>query len=170
MNGVQHFRLPVVAVLLALWMALAGAAEGMAPNPVAVAESETFEAVGRLSDEGLSWFVDRADSNAPVLDARLEVEFDGKTQLAKFRPEHGDYLITDAEWLKALRQPGEHPLALTLLAGEDSDLLAASLDVHADQVAPAAGIGRNSLWGVVVVGILLSGLWLRRRQAKGGRS
>lgn len=168
MNDVQYFRLPVAAALLVLWMAVAGAAEGV--TPVAVAESEAFEAVGRLSDEGLSWFVDRAESNAPVLDARLEVELDGQTQVAKFRPEHGDYLIADMAWLKVLRRPGEHPLVLTLLAGDDSDLLTASLDVHVDPVAPTAVVSRLAVWLVVAFGILLGGFWLRRRQAKGGQS
>lgn len=122
MNDMKRFRLPMASVLLVVWVATVGATEGLAPMPVAVAESEAFEAVGRLSDEGLVWFIDRADSNAPVLDARLEVEANGQTQVARFRPEQGDYLIADAGWLKALRQPGEHALALTLLAGDDSDL------------------------------------------------
>ena len=74
MNDMKRFRLPMASVLLAVWVATVGATEGLAPMPVAVAESEAFEAVGRLSDEGLVWFIDRADSNAPVLDARLEVE------------------------------------------------------------------------------------------------
>ena len=167
MNDMKRFRLPVASLLLAVWVATVGASEGLAPMPVAVAESEAFEAVGRLSDEGLVWFIDRADSNAPVLDARLEVEANGQTQVARFRPEQGDYLIADAGWLKALRQPGEHALALTLLAGDDSDLLTASLDVHADEADHPLVSTRSLGWLPVLGGLLIGVLWWRRRKAPG---
>lgn len=169
MNDMKRFRLPMASVLLAVWVATVGATEGLAPMPVAVAESEAFEAVGRLSDEGLVWFIDRTDSNAPVLDARLEVEANGQTQLARFRPEQGDYLIADAGWLKALRQPGEHALALTLLAGDDSDLLTASLDVHADEAGQPLVSTRSLGWLPVLGGLLIGLLWWRRRKAPGVR-
>ncbi len=170
MNCAKRFRLPVASVLLAVWVAVVGAKEGLAPMPVAVAESEAFEAVGRLSDEGLAWFVDRADNNAPVLDAKLEVEANGQTQVAKFRPERGDYLIADAAWLKPLRQPGEHALALTLLAGDDSDLLTATLDVHADAADSPIGSAQPFTWLLIASGLLLGALWWRRSKQKGDRS
>ena len=61
------------------------AAEGLIP--VAVAESESFEVVARLQDEGLVFYIDRSDSNAPVLGAVLEVESAGKSAKATFRAE-----------------------------------------------------------------------------------
>lgn len=159
---------------------LAGTAPAAAPaaTPLVVMESESFEAVGRLNEEGLVWWVDRADSNAPVLGATLEVERAGQTAQALFRPEQGDYLIADREWLQPLRAVGHHPLALTLIAGADSDLLAGELQVEnapetALTVALASGGGLGGvLWALP--GFLLGALALRwgwqrlRRQRRGG--
>jgi hypothetical protein len=133
------------------------------PIPVAVLESETFEAVGRLQEEGLSWFVDRADSNAPVLGAVLEVEADGRTAQAVFRAERGDYLIADAAWLKPLRQAGVHALAMTVIAGEDSDLIAGELHVEGAG-KPVATSWPAAAWAAPLA--LAAGLfaWWRRRR------
>ncbi len=163
-----HFFGLTVALLLTAAVQAETAAP--APIPVVVAESEGFEVVGRLEDEGFVFFIDRADSNAPVLGATLEVESAGKAAKAVFRAERGDYLIADAEWLKPLRQPGEYPLAMTLVAGNDSDLLTADFDVHAPPAAAAgsAGIGR-ALGGVALLGLLVA-LLLWRRSRKGGRA
>ena len=158
----------LLAAALLLAVGLADAAQ--LALPVAVAESESFEAVGRLEDEGLSWYIDRADSNAPVLAARLEVEANGQAVPAVFRPERGDYLINDAAWLAPLRQPGEHMLALTLMAGEESDLLSAELHVDTATDQPAGSV---AVLPVGVAGALagLGGLfWLWRRKVKGGRA
>lgn len=169
LNFAQRCRLPFVVAALACCGTSPGAVEALLPTPLAIAESESFEAVGRLTDEGLSWFVDRADSNAPVLGARLEVEANGERRVATYRPEKGDYLITDTAWLKPLRQAGGHALALTLLAGEESDLLATELQVT---VASATTTVSHLRLGGAAVGLLLTvaavlGL---RRWKQGGRS
>lgn len=145
------------------------AAEGAGVIPVVVAESEQFEAVGRLEAEGLVWFIDRAESNAPVLNATLTVEAAGKSVAAVFRPERGDYLIADTGWLQPLRQEGEHPLALTLVAGDDSDLLAGELTVHFQE---NSGFTAARGWKAWLAGggllALLAVIGLRRRQ--GGKA
>ncbi len=160
--------------------ALAGTAPAAAPaaTPLVVMESESFEAVGRLNEEGLVWWIDRADTNAPVLGATLEVERDGKTAAALFRPERGDYLIADREWLQALRAVGHHPLALTLIVGEDSDLLAGELQVeNAAAAASTVEFAFTGGWGAgfsILGGLLLGILGLRwgrqrmQRQRHGG--
>ncbi len=157
--------------ILVLWLTAACSLPASALERVslAVAETELFEAVGRLEHEGLSWFVDRADSNAPVLGASLEVELAGKSVQAVFRPARGDYLIADAAWLQGLRLPGRHALGLTVLAGEDSDLLAAELVIEAEESLLASGgvVG----WMIPLAALSLLGmglLWRRFRQ--GGRS
>lgn len=143
------------------------AAEGTIP--VAVAESESFEVVGRLQEEGLVFYIDRSDSNAPVLGATLEVELAGKSAKAVFRGEQGDYQVADAEWLKALRQPGEHALALTLLVGEESDLLGLNMDVHGESTATILTDGRGR-WIAGLGGLaVLLGLWFVHRFRKGAR-
>lgn len=106
--------------------------------PSVTAVSETFELVGRLDGGELAILVDRADSNEPVLGAALSVEADGRAADAVFRPERGDYALTDAALLAELAKPGVRSLMFTLLAGEESDLLAGELDVHDDAAAAAA--------------------------------
>ena len=134
--------------------------------PVVVMETEAFEAVGRLTDAGLVWWIDRADSNQPVLAAQLEVELGGKTVRAGFRAEQGDYLIADRDWLQPLRLPGHYPLALTLLTAEDSDLLAGELVVAAppDSAAPFRAGGPLLL----VLGAALAAAFWGWRRRRGG--
>lgn len=144
----------------------ARAAELPSAMPVVVAESESFELVGRLDAEGFVFFVDRAASNAPVLNATLEVEQGGRKATARFRSESGDYLIDDAAWLQPLRQPGEFALAFTLLAGDEADLLAADFDVSGASTAatalPFAGGWAAGVSGLALL-LLLAGRWWRRR-------
>jgi hypothetical protein len=157
-----RFSASTAAVLLATRLFAAEAVP--APVPVAVLESEAFEAVGRLQEEGLSWFVDRADSNAPVLGAAIEVEAGGRTARAVFRAERGDYLIADADWLKPLRQPGEHALAMTVVAGEESDLIAGELLVAGAGKAVAATPWPLAAWAVpAALAAALFAWWRRRR-------
>lgn len=163
-----HFFGLTVALLLTA--AVQAETASPTPIPVAVAESEAFEVVGRLEDEGFVFYIDRADSNAPVLGAMLEVETGGKSAKAVFRAERGDYLIADAEWLKPLRQPGEYPLAMTLVVGADSDLLTADFDVYAPPAAAAGSAGGGRvLGGLALLGVLVAAL-LWRRGRKGGQA
>ncbi|MDP3137298.1 MAG: hypothetical protein Q8N17_13340 [Burkholderiaceae bacterium] len=142
------------------------AAEVPFPIPVVVAESEGFELVGRLDAEGFAFFVDRAASNAPVLNAALEVEQGSRKATARFRSETGDYLIDDAAWLQPLRQPGEYALAFTLVAGEEADLLSADLVVSGASTA-ATALPFSGAWAAGISGLtlllLLGGAWWRRR-------
>ena len=91
------------------------------------AKSEAFELVAELRASELAIFVDRYESNEPVLGAKLEVESGPIKAVAVFRAEQGDYVVTDAAMLKALAAPGEHGLVFTLVAGKDSDLLDGTL-------------------------------------------
>lgn len=130
-----------LAIVAVLWSSLAIATPTTPAQPAAIpvltAVSDDFEVVGRLLPEGLVLYVDRADSNAPVLGATLELEQGGRTAPAAFRPERGDYLLADANWLASLRQPGVTPIAITLLADKDSDLLSGELRV--EEGSDAAG-------------------------------
>lgn len=158
-----------MGLLAALVLSAAAVAGEMPPMSVAVAESEHFEAVGRLTSEGMSWYVDYADSNAPVLNAELELEAGGQSVKARFRPERGDYLVADEKWLQPLRRPGEHPMALTLIAGEDSDLLSGELRVEApDAAASGAMLSQPAGWLALVLGVGGLLAWLWRRRSKGG--
>lgn len=154
----------MVAAFLLAGLSSAQAAEPPLPIPIVVAESESFEVVGRLDTQGFTFFVDRAASNAPVFNATLEVEQGGRKATARFRSESGDYLIDNAAWLQPLRQPGEYALAFTLLVGDEADLLVADFDVSGATIA-ATALPFASGWvaGGLAVLLLLGGAWWRRR-------
>lgn len=103
-------------------------------RPRLEARSELFELVARLDGGALTVLVDRYETNEPVLGARLEVESGPLKASATFRPESGDYAVTDAGFLKALSEPGEHALVFTLAAGDDTDLLDGTLVTVASPV------------------------------------
>lgn len=134
---------------------LAAESSPLAPLPVVVAESDLFEIVGRLDEKGLVFHVDRASTNAPVLDASLTVDEGGREIAAVFRPASGDYLIDDASWLQPLRGAGEYTLSFTLLAGEDSDLLSGDLLVQTASTATLASVAGFSSSALL---LLLAGL------------
>jgi len=160
--------LVLTAALLLAGPIFAQTTELPLPMPVVVAESESFELVGRLDAEGFTFFVDRAASNTPVLNAALEVEQGGRKATARFRSETGDYLIDDAAWLQPLRQPGEYALAFTLVARDEADLLSADLVVSGASTA-ATALPFSSGWAAGISGLslllLLGGAWWRRRAA-----
>lgn len=113
-----------------------------APTGSAVADAgprietftESFELVGRLQGNELSILVDRYASNEPVLDGKLEVESNGITASAKFHADHGDYAVDDEKLIQALSKPGKHPLVFTLAAGNENDLLEATMEVKASDI------------------------------------
>lgn len=96
--------------------------------------SEIFELVGQLSGGEFSVMVDRYETNEPVLNGKLEVEYKGMKAFAKFHADMGDYAIDDEKLLKALSKPGKHALLFTFIAGEESDLLEGTLEVKATAV------------------------------------
>ena len=98
--------------------------------------TESFELVGHLSGGELSILIDRYETNAPVLNGTLEVEYKGLKAPAKFHADLGDYAIDDPKLLAAISKPGSHPLLFTLIAGDESDLLEGTLvvsAVHSDE-------------------------------------
>lgn len=152
------------------------AVAGAAALPRFEAQSELFEVVGRLQAEGLSLYLNQFQSSEPVLQAQLQIESGALQAAATFRPEQGDYLLDDAALLQALRQPGQHALVLTVIAGEQSDLLEGRLEVVA---ALVGGHGhQHTLLEELALplvlaggGLLLAGggIWYLRR-SKAGRA
>ncbi|RJG04539.1 hypothetical protein D3878_19495 [Noviherbaspirillum sedimenti] len=93
--------------------------------------TESFELVGHLRGGELSILIDRYETNEPVLNGKLEVEFNGLKAPARFHADLGDYAVDDANFLKALAKQGKHSLIFTLTAGDESDLLEGTLEVKA---------------------------------------
>lgn len=155
----------------------AGVAASASSAPRFEANSETFELVGRLESGALSLMVNRFATNEPVLQAKVEVESGSLKVPATFNPQAGDYVVSDAAFLKQLATPGDHPLVITVLAGNDTDLLDGTLKTGA---VPAAaqdhghGHGHDHgvpavAWIVVAFVVLaIAGVILSRRKRKTG--
>jgi len=100
-----------------------------ADTPRMTAQSDVFELVAQLNDGEMSILIDHYATNAPVLNASVEVESGAFKAQATFHKDHGDYAVDDAAMLKHLATPGEHAVVITVMAGDDSDLLEGVLHV-----------------------------------------
>ncbi|HEY9238780.1 MAG TPA: hypothetical protein VIP10_08090 [Burkholderiaceae bacterium] len=90
------------------------------------AVSETFELVGVLSGKQITLYLDRFGDNSPVRGAQIELEIGG----AKFtaaRQGEDEYEVV----LPAAPKEGVLPVTATVTAGNEVDLLAGELDIHA---------------------------------------
>ena len=150
--------------------------DAAAPAPVASAapraqaQSEDFELVAEVQGQALVLFLDRFDSNAPVVGAQVEVDSGGPPAMAA-ETAPGVYRVAASPWT----QPGRHALTVSVQAGDTADLLSATLDVPAAAAAaPAAPlavgspatISKRSLWalaGALALAALGGFTWLRRR-------
>ena len=158
-------------------------------SPAALPRMEThtegFELVAELRAAELVVLVDRYETNAAVLGARLDVESGTLKATAAFRAEQGDYAFADPALLKALAQPGEHGLVFTLVAGSDSDLLEGKLVVtgragfpgspdagHDGAHGPSHALTwQRAAWtggGLsLIAGVVLLAAWAWRRRRRG---
>lgn len=114
-------------------------ADAGAGQPRFSAVSETFELVGVLNGKLLTLYLDRASDNSPVKNAQLELEVGGVKVNAKPQGE-GEFRATLAQELTA----GVTAVAATVLAGQESDLLAADLEIRSN--APAADTAAELPW------------------------
>lgn len=126
------------------------------------ARTEAFEMVGRLEGGELALFINRFETNEPVLGAQVELESGALKVKAPFLAGHGTYSVADAAFLKALAEPGPHPLVITVVAGNDADLLEATLTGAAPGAAAATERGQgqggeprpaSGPWGSVAIGL-----------------
>ena len=120
------------------------------------AVSDVFELVGVLKGRHLTLYLDRAADNAPVLDARIELEIAGERLEAE--PHDDVYEVV----LAARPEPGVLPITTLITAGDEVDLLAGELDyhdeAHVDAAAAARPWVRHAGWaagGVAAVMVLL---------------
>ncbi len=146
-------------------------ASSASASPRFEAVSDAFELVGILDGKRLMLYLDRADDNSPVPNAKLEVEFGSvKLQLA----EKGDGVF-EAELTEA-PAPGVTPVTALVAVGGESDLLAGELDIHEDDhgheastawstrsIVSAAGLGVGAVALLAVMG------WGARRALAGRR-
>lgn len=171
----MFLMLLLVAALLWFGNAIAGpghdhgdespANSGRVALPRFTATSELFELVGVLNGSRLTLYLDHADTNAPVKNAHLELEFAGIK--LKVEPHgEGEFEAT----LPAAPKPGVISIAAVVVAGQQTDLLAGELDLHdnkAETAAPAAIGWRQVLpWGggLIALAGLIAFLIRRKRQ------
>lgn len=122
--------------------------------PRFTAVSETFELVGVINGKQLTLYLDRADDNSPVKDAKLELELGGVRVDVKPHGE-GEFEATLAQELR----PGEIAVSATVIAGQETDLLAGSLDLHEDDHAGEAAQSRPwKAYGTWTAGVLVLAL------------
>ena len=132
------------AACLALPMTTAWAGEGhdhgAAPAAVAgqalprfAAVSDLFELVGVVNGKQITLYLDHFADGSPVKDAKLELELGGVKVPVESHAE-GEFEATLAQELK----PGVVAVAATVMAGEESDLLAGELDLHDEVVVTEA--------------------------------
>ena len=138
------------------------------------ATSEGFEMIGRLEGDGLTLFINRFETNEPVLQAKVELESGTVKAVAAYQADQGSYVVKDVAFVKALNQPGAHPLVVTLTAGKEADLLEATLTVAARQVdrddESRAPIVPAMAGALGVAGIGAGALTLRRRRGVKGEA
>lgn len=93
--------------------------------PRFTAVSEQFELVGVVNGKQVTFYLDHADTNEPVKDAKLSVELGG-TQLNVKPHADGEF---EAELAQALK-PGVISVTATVTTPKETDLLAGELDLH----------------------------------------
>jgi len=136
-----------------------------ASGPRLELKSPDVELSGVLQDGKLTVYADRYASNEPVLNAKIEIESNGrKLQLLALKD--GSYTAA-ADWLK---QPGRYALEVSIQADDLADLLVGALEIPALQ---AEAHGRTWLdyakWaaGGGAAAILLAVLFKFLRRRKG---
>lgn len=135
--------------------------------PRFAAASELFELVGVVDGRQLSVYLDRFEDNAPVPNAKVDLDVGGaKVALKEHAP--GEFEGTLAAELK----DGVTAVTATVSAGNDTDLLAGELHVHEnthDANAHHPGWRVVAGWGIGAALALAALAWgLRRRLAMRG--
>ena len=136
-------------------------------QPRFVAATELFELVGIVDGRQLRLYLDHSADNSPVVGAKLELKLGGTKIDVKPRAD-GEFEATLARPLEA----GTIPVTATVLAGAQTDLLAAEINVR-PQAAAEAPHGRSwkalAAWTAAGLAALSALAWLGRR-AFGARS
>lgn len=144
-------------------------AEAKAPAPVSndgprfELKSPDLELSGVVQDGRLSVYADRYATNEPILDAKIELESDGR-KLSLRATRDGRYEAT-ADWLK---QAGRHEIVVSVEADGLQDLLVGTLEIPSSPVEPNAGRAwlDYAKWAAVGLGAVAALLVLARRMRR----
>ena len=173
MNTRFPLRIAAVVMLLSIATGLASAADDHghdhgdaasatgAALPRFAAVSEAFELVGVLDGKRLTLYLDRFGDNSPVKDAQLDLQVDGAhVDVKPFGEGKFEAMLAEAP------NAGVLSVAATVVAGNESDLLAGELDIHETAHAEAASGPRWQRWagwGLAAAVVLGLAAWAGRR-------
>jgi len=129
-------------------------------------KSPDVELLGVLQDGKLTVFADRYATNEPILNAKIELESNGR-KLQLLATKEGSYTAA-ADWLK---QPGTHEIVVSVEAAGLEDLLIGTLQIPGLKPNEARGrawldYGKWAAGGIAGVIVLLV-LFKRMRRRKG---
>jgi RND family efflux transporter MFP subunit len=96
-------------------------------SPRVVATSERYQLVGIVEGEVLVIYLDRADDNAPVTAAKIEVAVNGQPYKVELEQKTATYEVT----VPQLRKAGSYEVLITLSEGDVHDLLVGTLTIPA---------------------------------------
>lgn len=132
------------------------------------AVSDMFELVGVVDGKKVTLFLDRAQTNEAIKQAKIDLELDG-TKLKLTPAADGEFVAELAAPLKE----GVISVTATVTVGEETDLLAGELDLHLDDHAAEAAHSKLSRWhiagaisgGLALIALLIA-LFQRARRNK----
>lgn len=118
-----------------------------AAAPRAEAHSELFEIVAVLGPDRRLWlYLDRHATSEPIDGATVQVTLDGEDLGTATRAGEAIYVLANS----ALERPGQKNLVFTITAGEDMDLLPATLEIPAAPEALTAAPGTSELLSIAL--------------------
>jgi len=139
-----------------------------AVGPRFEAATENFEMVGRLEHGALTLFINKFETNEPVLQAKVELESGEHKAVAAYEAQQGSYVVGEPRFVDAVGKPGAHAIVVTLTAGNEADLLEATLNMAppaaAGPVHPESGTPALALAGLLGLVVLGGGAWAARRR------
>ena len=134
--------------------------------PRAVAATEEFEVVAILDGKQLLVYVDRFATNAPVTQAKVEIDGAGLKGLAR-ETAPGVYAMNITKPMS----PNKYPLTIGIEVGDTADLLTATLDIpHPDVVSEQVEWWRQWWIGIAAVLFVLTvvAVWVAQRRNTAG--
>lgn len=131
--------------------------------------TDSFEMVVELSEgktqPTLTLYIDRFATNEALRDATVEVESGTFKSMAK-AVAPGVYQLPG----QAFSTPGQHPITVSIQAGDDADLLDVMLDTAHHDAAPIPATRHTRTWAWALAGaITLAGIGLLIRRRWGMR-
>lgn len=127
--------------------------------PTLIATSDLYEVVGTVSSGHMTIYLDKTETNEPVTDAQIDIDFDGTT--VKATPaEDGTFSLAVPSGLGSKEST---PVTVTILAATGNDLLAGEYVQGNSGHSLLATVLWAIVW-IVILALLACGFWLIKRK------